>query len=275
LNQSRIKAIEPRKKFKKNFLLKRKKGDNIMKVIVTKNYEEMSEKAFEIMREVVTKNPSAVLGLATGSTPVGLYKKMIADHKENGTSYKKIHTVNLDEYAGLDYSSDQSYVYFMRDNLFDHIDIDLKNTNIENGKAADRAAECARYNKLLASMQQDLQVLGIGSNGHIAFNEPGTPFGSVTHIVDLTESTIKDNSRLFKNIDEVPRQAFTMGLKNIMNAKKILIMANGVNKAKAVYGLVAGEVTETLPASILQLHPDCTLVCDAEAATLLKNAGLV
>ena len=143
------------------------------------------------------------------------------------------------------------------------------------GKAADRAAECARYNKLLASMQQDLQVLGIGSNGHIAFNEPGTPFGSVTHIVDLTESTIKDNSRLFKNIDEVPRQAFTMGLKNIMNAKKILIMANGANKAKAVYGLVAGEVTETLPASILQLHPDCTLVCDAEAATLLKNAGLV
>lgn len=246
-----------------------------MKVIVTKNYEEMSEKAFEIMREVVTKNPSAVLGLATGSTPVGLYKKMIADHKENGTSYKKIHTVNLDEYAGLDYSSDQSYVYFMRDNLFDHIDIDLKNTNIENGKAADRAAECARYNKLLASMQQDIQVLGIGSNGHIAFNEPGTPFGSVTHIVDLTESTIKDNSRLFKNIDEVPRQAFTMGLKNIMNAKKILIMANGANKAKAVYGLVAGEVTETLPASILQLHPDCTLVCDAEAATLLKNAGLL
>ena len=241
-----------------------------MKVIIAKNYEEMSKKAFEVMSEVVKNNPHAVIGLATGSTPIGLYKEMIKDHKENGTSYKNIKTVNLDEYAGLDYSSDQSYVYFMRDNLFDHIDIDLKNTNIENGKATDRQAECDRYNALLEKMQQDIQVLGIGSNGHIAFNEPGTAFGSVTHIVDLTESTIKDNSRMFKSIDEVPRQAFTMGLKNIMNAKKILILANGANKAKAVYGLVKGEVTEKLPASVLQLHPDCTLVVDEEAAALIK-----
>ena len=222
------------------------------------------------MREVVKGNPRAVLGLATGSTPIGLYKNMIEDHKQNCTSYREIRTVNLDEYAGLDYSSDQSYVYFMRSNLFDYIDIDLKNTNIENGKAADRQAECDRYNRLLEGMQQDIQVLGIGSNGHIAFNEPGTPFGSVTHIVDLAESTIKDNSRMFKSIDEVPRQAFTMGLKNIMNAKKILILANGANKAKAVYGLVKGEVTEAVPASVLQLHPDCTLVCDEAAAELLK-----
>ena len=241
-----------------------------MKVIITKDYDEMSQKAFEVMSGVVKSNPEAVIGLATGSTPIGLYKNMIKDHNENGTSYKKIKTVNLDEYAGLDVNSDQSYVYFMRDNLFNHIDIDLKNTNIENGKAADREAECARYNALLETMQQDIQVLGIGSNGHIAFNEPGTPFGSVTHIVDLTESTIKDNSRLFKSIDEVPRQAFTMGLKNIMNAKKILILANGANKAKAVYGLVKGEVTENVPASILQLHPDCTLVCDEAAAELIK-----
>lgn len=241
-----------------------------MKVIITKDYDEMSKKAFEVMAGVVKSNPEAVIGLATGSTPIGLYKNMIKDHNENGTSYKKIKTVNLDEYAGLDVNSDQSYVYFMRDNLFNHIDIDLKNTNIENGKAADREAECARYNALLETMQQDIQVLGIGSNGHIAFNEPGTPFGSVTHIVDLTESTIKDNSRLFKSIDEVPRQAFTMGLKNIMNAKKILILANGANKAKAVYGLVKGEVTENVPASILQLHPDCTLVCDEAAAGLIK-----
>ena len=230
----------------------------------------MSKKAFEVMREVVKGNPRAVLGLATGSTPIGLYKNMIEDHKRNCTSYREIRTVNLDEYAGLDYSSDQSYVYFMRSNLFDYIDIDLKNTNIENGKAADRQAECDRYNRLLEGMQQDIQVLGIGSNGHIAFNEPGTPFGSVTHIVDLAESTIKDNSRMFKSIDEVPRQAFTMGLKNIMNAKKILILANGANKAKAVYGLVKGEVTEAVPASVLQLHPDCTLVCDEAAAALLK-----
>ncbi|MFR1554268.1 MAG: glucosamine-6-phosphate deaminase [Coriobacteriales bacterium] len=241
-----------------------------MKVIIAKDYEEMSKRAFEVMREVVKGNPRAVLGLATGSTPIGLYKNMIEDHKQNCTSYREIRTVNLDEYAGLDYSSDQSYVYFMRSNLFDYIDIDLKNTNIENGKAADRQAECDRYNRLLEGMQQDIQVLGIGSNGHIAFNEPGTPFGSVTHIVDLAESTIKDNSRMFKSIDEVPRQAFTMGLKNIMNAKKILILANGANKAKAVYGLVKGEVTEAVPASVLQLHPDCTLVCDEAAAELLK-----
>ncbi len=240
-----------------------------MKVIIAKDYEEMSRKAFEVMAGVIKSKPDAVIGLATGSTPIGLYKNMIKDHKENGTSYKNVKTVNLDEYAGLDYSSDQSYVYFMRDNLFDHIDIDLKNTNIENGKAADRQAECDRYNALLENMQQDIQVLGIGSNGHIAFNEPGTPFGSVTHIVDLTESTIKDNSRMFKSIDEVPRQAFTMGLKNIMNAKKILILANGANKAKAVLGLVKGEVTESLPASVLQLHPDCVLIVDEEAAKLL------
>ena len=240
-----------------------------MKVIVAENYEEMSRKAFEVMAEVVKNNPRAVLGLATGSTPIGLYKNMIEDHEKNGTSYREIKTVNLDEYAGLDYSSDQSYVYFMRHNLFDHIDIDLKNTNIENGKAADRAAECARYNALLDELPRDIQVLGIGSNGHIAFNEPGTPFGSVTHIVDLTESTIKDNSRMFASIDEVPRQAFTMGLKNIMQSKKILILANSANKAKAVYGLVKGEVTENVPASILQLHPDCTLVCDKAAASLL------
>lgn len=240
-----------------------------MKIIITKNYEEMSDKAFEVMKEVVVNKPDAVLGLATGTTPIGLYKRMIEDCKK-GTSYKNIKTVNLDEYKGLDYSSDQSYVYFMRDNLFDHIDIDLKNTNIENGKADDADKECTRYNALLENMQQDIQLLGLGSNGHIAFNEPGTKFGSLTHVVDLTESTIKDNSRLFKDISEVPRQAFTQGLRNIMNAKKILILASGANKAKAVYGMVKGEVTEALPASVLQLHPDCTLIVDEAAGALLK-----
>ncbi len=241
-----------------------------MKVIITENYEEMSQKAFELVVEVVKAKPSAVVGFATGTTPLGLYANMIKDHKENGTSYKQMKAVNLDEYAGLDESSDQSYVYFMRENLFNHIDVDLNNTNIENGKAQDREAECARYNALLEEMQQDVQILGIGSNGHIAFNEPGTPFGSVTHIVDLTESTIKDNSRLFADINDVPRQAFTMGLKNIMNAKKIVILANGANKAQAVYDLVHGEVTEKVPASILQLHPDCTLIVEKAAAALLK-----
>lgn len=243
-----------------------------MKVVITKDYNEMSAKAFEIMKEVVTANPCAVLGLATGSTPIGLYKEMIRDHKENGTNYKSIRAVNLDEYKGLDITSDQSYVYFMRENLFNHIDIDLANTHIENGKAEDAEAECARYNAFLANNVQDIQVLGIGSNGHIAFNEPGTSFDSVTHIVDLAESTIKDNSRLFKSIDEVPRQAFTMGLKNIMDAKKIIVLANGENKAKAVFGLVKGEITENVPASILQNHPDCTLICDEAAAKLIAEA---
>lgn len=240
-----------------------------MKVIKVKDYEEMSQKAFEIMKDVVVNKPDAVLGLATGTTPIGLYKKMIEDCK-NGTSYKQIKTVNLDEYKGLDINSDQSYIYFMRDNLFNHIDIDLNNTNIENGKAEDAEKECARYNALLEELQQDIQLLGIGSNGHIAFNEPGTKFGSLTHVVDLTESTIKDNSRLFKDINEVPRQAFTQGLANIMRAKKILILASGANKAKAVYGMIYGDVTEDLPASVLQLHPDCTLIVDEPASALIK-----
>ena len=240
-----------------------------MNVIIAKSYDEMSKKAFEIMKATVEGKKDATLGLATGSTPIGLYEEMIADHKACGTSYAEVSTFNLDEYVGLDYSSDQSYVYFMREHLFDHIDIKLENTNIENGKAADPAAECARYNALLAENTVDLQILGIGSNGHIAFNEPGTPFDSVTHVVDLTETTIKDNSRLFNSIDEVPKQAFTMGLSNIMTAKKIVVLANGANKAKAVYGMVHGEITEDIPASILQNHSDCTLICDEAAASLL------
>ena len=240
-----------------------------MKLIVTGSYEESSRIAADMFEEVIINKKNPLLGCATGSTPIGLYQCLTEDYRAGKIDFSGVRTINLDEYAGLDYSSDQSYVYFMRNNLFDHIDVDLKNTNIENGKAADRQAECERYNKLLEGMQQDIQVLGIGSNGHIAFNEPGTPFGSVTHIVNLAESTIKDNSRMFASIDEVPRQAFTMGLKNIMNAKKILILANGENKAKAVYGLVKGEVTENVPASVLQLHPDCTLVCDEAAASLL------
>ena len=241
-----------------------------MKVIVTKNYDEMSEKAFEIVKEVVVNNKNAVLGLATGSTPLGLYAEMIKDHKENGTSYKDVKTLNLDEYAGLGITSDLSYVYFMRENLFKHIDIDLNNTHIENGKAVNRELECENYNKLIEELPRDLQILGIGSNGHIAFNEPGTAFDSETHIVDLTESTIKDNSRLFERIEDVPRQAFTMGLKNIMHAKKIVVLASGANKAKAVYGMLKGPVTETLPASVLQLHPDCTLIVDEAAYSLMK-----
>ena len=240
-----------------------------MKVIVTENYQEMSQKAAEIIIGIVKNNPNAILGLATGSSPIGTYQNMIKDHKENGTSYKNIKTVNLDEYVGLTADHDQSYAYFMRTNLFDSIDIDLANTNLPCGSAPDAKAECDRYNALLATMQQDIQVLGLGSNGHIGFNEPGTPLDSVTHLVDLTENTIKDNSRLFASIDEVPRQALSMGIKNIMQAKSIVMVVSGKNKAQAVKGMVQGEITTELPASVLQLHPFVTVICDKDAASLL------
>ena len=240
-----------------------------MKIVITKSYEEMSEEAFRLVKAVVKENPQAVLGRATGTTPLGLYARMAEDHRRGGTSYRGIRTVNLDEYVGLGPGSDQSYVYFMRKNLFSHLDILPENTHIANGLAPDLAEECARYNRLLETMQQDIQVLGIGSNGHIAFNEPGTPFGSETHVVALAESTIRDNARLFAREEDVPRKALTMGLKNIMHARRVLILANGAGKAKAVCGLVRGAVTEQLPASVLQLHPDCTLVVDEAAASLL------
>ena len=240
-----------------------------MKVIVTENYDEMSKKAAEIIIGIVKNNPNAVLGLATGSSPIGTYKNMIEDHKTNGTSYKNVSSVNLDEYVSLNADHDQSYAYFMRTNLFDYIDIDQKNTNLPCGVAPDLQKECDRYNALLEKLVPDVQVLGLGSNGHIGFNEPGTPFSTVTHLFDLTENTIKDNSRLFNSIDEVPKQALSMGIKNIMQAKSIVMVVSGKNKAAAVKGMVQGEITPDLPASVLQLHPNVTIVCDKDAASLL------
>lgn len=240
-----------------------------MELILTENYDEMVEKAFSIVKSLVVTKPDAVLGLATGSTPLGLYKLITQDHKECGTSYKAVKTVNLDEYKGLAPDNRQSYAYFMRKNLFEHIDIELCNTNIENGLAENEKAECERYDEILKELPRDLQLLGLGSNGHIAFNEPSTPFGSTTHVVALTENTVKDNSRLFADASEVPRKAFTMGIKSIMQAKKILLLASGKNKAQAVLRLVKGEVSELLPASVLQLHPDCITIVDKEAASLL------
>ena len=240
-----------------------------MKFIITKDCEEMSVKAFEVMKRIVKNNPYAVLGLATGTTPLGLYRHMIEDHKAHGTSYAHIRTVNLDEYKGLPNNHNQSYAYFMRENLFRHLDIEESKTFIENGMAKDERAECARYDELLEQLPRDIQLLGLGSNGHIAFNEPHTPFGSGTHVVTLAESTVKDNARLFDDISEVPRKAFTMGIRQIMQAKKILILASGANKADAVYRMVKGAVTEEVPASVLQLHPDCILIADREAAAKL------
>lgn len=240
-----------------------------MKIIITKNYEELSDKAAEIMLGVVKQNPRAVLGLATGTTPLGLYAKMIADHRENGTDYSQIRMVNLDEYKGLPKTHEQSYAYFMKKNLFEGLGIAPEQTNIEDGTAKDEKSECARYDALLEELPRDIQLLGLGSNGHIAFNEPGTPFGSGTHVVTLAESTVKDNARLFGDISEVPRKAYTMGIKQIMQAKKVLILASGANKADAVYKMMKGEVTEQVPASVLLLHPDCTLIADEEAARKL------
>ena len=240
-----------------------------MKIIITKDYEELSRRGARFFLDAVKANPYAVLGLATGTTPLGLYAHLVADHELYGTSYAHVRTVNLDEYKGLPKTHEQSYAYFMRKNLFDGLDIDPANTNIENGMAVDEGAECARYDALLEQLPRDLQLLGLGSNGHIAFNEPGTPFGSNTHVVELAESTVKDNARLFDDISEVPRKAFTMGIRQIMQAKKILILASGANKADAVYKMVKGEVTEQVPASVLQLHPDCVLIADQEAAAKL------
>lgn len=240
-----------------------------MKVIIAKDYDDMSKKAYEVMKSVVTAKDDAILGLATGSSPIGLYKCMIEDYKKGNVSYKKVHSVNLDEYIGQGVGDEQSYVEFMRNNLFNHIDIDIKNTDLPSGKAADMQKECDRYNKKLDGLSQDIQVLGIGSNGHIGFNEPNTPFGSETHVVDLTANTIKDNARFFKSIDEVPTQAISMGIKNVMHAKKILLVASGANKADAIKATVEGPVTEKVPASVLQLHPDCYIVVDEAAASKL------
>ncbi len=238
-------------------------------IIIKDNYDEVSSEAFKVMKEVVKKK-DCVLGLATGSSPVGLYKKMIADHKSEGTSYKDIRSWNLDEYVGIPHDHEQSYWTFMHENLFDHIDIKEENVHVPCGEGDNIEQNCVDYEKSMEGITIDLQVLGIGSDGHIAFNEPGTPFDSLTHIMDLTEQTRQDNARFFDNdITQVPTHAITMGLASIMRARKIVLIATGANKADAVYGMIKGELTTDCPASILQTHPDVTVVLDKEAASKL------
>lgn len=241
----------------------------MFRTIITEDYDLVSSEAFKVMKEVVKKG-SAVLGLATGSSPVGLYKKMIADHNANGTSYKNIITFNLDEYIGLDRNHDQSYWTFMHENLFNGIDIPEENVHLPAGDAEDEEAECVRYEAELAKHTVDLQVLGIGSDGHIGFNEPGASFDSVTHIMELTEQTRKDNARFFDDdIDNVPKYSITMGLASIMRAKQIIVIATGENKADAVYGMLKGPKTTDCPASVLQDHPDVIVILDRAAASKL------
>ena len=240
-----------------------------MKIIVVENYEEMSERGAEIMAQVIKSNPRATLGLATGSTPIGLYKRLIEKNKNGEISFKEVKTVNLDEYVGINGENNQSYRYFMNNQLFDHIDIDKNNTHVPSGVAEETEKECERYTQIIRDNPQDIQLLGLGSDGHIGFNEPGSHFDGHTHIAELEESTIKDNARLFDKIDDVPRSAITMGIADVMQAKSILLLANGANKAEAVKAMIQGEVTEACPASILQRHRNVTVIIDKEAAKLL------
>ena len=242
-----------------------------MKVIVTKNYEQLSQKANEIIRGVLAKKPNAVLGLATGSTPAGLYALMVQDCKSGLTSYKNAVTFNLDEYIGLDAAHEQSYSYYMRKHLFSHIDISAKNTHIPAGTAPDVQAECARYNALLQKFVPDIQILGLGGNGHIGFNEPGTPFDSVTHAVNLNAETRQANARFFNSINEVPRRAITMGISNILAAKSILVLASGAAKATAVSDMLAGEIHPRCPATALQKHGSVTVIADEAAASVMRE----
>ena len=245
------------------------KEHSIMNVIVCNNAEAVADKAYEIVADIITAKPDAVLGLATGSTPVGLYRRLIEGYRQGKLSFRKIRSLNLDEYVGLPETHDQSYRYFMNDNLFDHIDIDKAETHVPCGTADDLQKAADEYTRLAASMPRDVQILGIGSNGHIAFNEPGTPFDSETHIVTLKESTRRDNARFFASIDEVPTHAVTMGIKTILNAKKIILVATGTNKADAIYDMINGPISEDCPASALRNHPDVDVIVDRDAAAKL------
>lgn len=240
-----------------------------MKVIRCKNYEEVSLEASKIMIELIKEKENATLGLATGSSPIGLYKKLIEAVKDKEISFKQIVTYNLDEYIGLDKNNEQSYFTFMNENLFKHIDIDLNNVHLPNGESKDTQKSCDEYNALLHNAEIDIQLLGIGANGHIGFNEPGTSFDQETFVVKLTEKTREDNKRFFASIDDVPRYAITMGIKNIMAAKKILLIATGLNKATAIKQIVSGRQTIDCPATALQNHDDVIVIIDEDAATLL------
>ena len=237
-----------------------------MIVIQAKDYDEMSLKAYEAMKIVLTEKPEAVLGLATGSTPIGLYKCMIADYKAGAVSYKNMTSINLDEYVGLPVTHPESYRSFMNRNLFDHIDIKPENTHVPDGLAEDLQKAADEYTAFAAAHPIDVQILGIGANGHIGFNEPGTPFDSHTHVVTLKEGTRRDNARFFDNdISLVPTHAVTLGMKDIMNAKAIILLASGAGKADAVAKMIKGPVSTDCPASILQTHPNVLVVTDEAA----------
>ncbi len=243
-----------------------------MRIIVAKDYKDMSRKAANIISAQIITKPNCVLGLATGSSPIGTYDQLVEWYEKGDLDFSQVSSVNLDEYRGLNHDHDQSYYYFMHEHLFDRVNINPANTNVPDGTEPDAEKECRRYEELIASYGGvDLQLLGLGHNGHIGFNEPAPAFDKETHCVDLTESTIEANKRFFASADDVPRQAYTMGIGTIMKAKKILVVVSGEDKAEIVAKAFCGDVTPEVPASILQFHPDVTVVVDEAAASKLPR----
>ena len=241
-----------------------------MQVYVAESYADMSRKAANILSAQVILKPDTVMGLATGSSPVGTYQQLIEWYKKGDLDFAQVRTVNLDEYAGLAPEHSQSYRRFMQENFFDHINIPRENTHVPNGLAPDLEAECRRYNQVIQSLGGiDIQLLGMGHNGHIGFNEPGQAFELETHVVDLTDNTIEANARFFASRDEVPRQAISMGIKSIMQAQRIVMVVSGADKADIVRAAFAGPVVPQVPASILQMHPNFILVGDKAALSKL------
>ena len=242
-----------------------------MEVIIQDGYEKISRQAAQIVAQTLTDKPDAVLGLATGSTPLGLYKEFIRMHKEEGLDFSQVTTFNLDEYVGLSREHSQSYHYFMHENLFQYINISEQNIHIPPGTTDNYPAFCKQYEERIVECGGiDLQVLGIGSDGHVAFNEPGSSLGSRTRVKTLTSQTIDDNARFFDSADEVPVYSVTMGVGTILEARKIILLANGASKAGAVAAAIEGPVTSMCTASALQMHPDTTFLIDHEAAGGLK-----
>jgi glucosamine-6-phosphate isomerase len=247
-------------------------GDKAMKIIEASDYQSMSRKAANIISAQVILYPDSVLGLATGSTPLGVYKQLIDWYKKDDIDFSKAHSVNLDEYVGLLPEHNQSYHYYMNKNFFHSINIKLENTNVPNGMAEDIDAECSRYDKLITDLGGiDLQLLGIGHTGHIGFNEPDQDFDKMTHKIKLTQKTIEANSRFFNSADDVPEYAVTMGIKAIMQAKKILLVVNGKDKSNILFRSLFGPITPAVPASILQLHPSLTVVADTAALSVIAE----
>jgi len=241
-----------------------------MQVIVSKNYEEMSKRAANLIQAQLTWQPKSVLGLATGSTPIGMYKALVDLYRAGNIDFSQVTTFNLDEYIGLGKSDPQSYYHFMQDNLFDHVNLIKDQSFIPDGLALDYGKECDRYEALIkAHGGIDLQILGIGHNGHIGFNEPNVEFEAKTHVVSLDDATIEANKRFFSSADAVPKQAISMGIKTIMKSKKIILMASGASKADIVSQLVKDEISPNVPASVLHLHDQVVILVDQAAASKL------